>query len=292
MVTALAQTTHASSANENKKILGQFLRRKRESLDPIALGIISSGRRRTSGLRREEVAQLADIGTTWYTWLEQGRDIKTSPFALASVCEALHFTKAEMNYAFHLATLPIPQEKSIEVYQTISNNYQAILDQLMPFPAAIQTTSFDILGFNKAFCKMMSTDLNQVPESERNCLIQSLTNPVWANAYENQNDTLANMAGMLRATVAKNPDHPRNQYIVQYCCQASEMFNKQWHCKLNVCDFENKKKRMHHPVYGDIHFTQVNWWESPSGAILSERLMIYIPETEQDKQILIDMVNN
>lgn len=284
--------TSCSLPDRRREKLGQFLRTKRESLDPIALGIISTGRRRTPGLRREEVAQLADIGTTWYTWLEQGRDIKTSPNALASVCEALHFTKAEMNYAFHLANLPIPQEKSMEVYQKVSANYQAILDQLMPFPAAIQTTSFDILGFNQAFSKIMRTDLTQVPDAEKNCIIQLLTNKVWQNCFPDWEEVIVNMVSLLRATVAKNPDHPRNQYIVQHCCQVSDFFKKQWYCKLNVSDFENKRKCMRHPAYGEIHFTHINWWASPSGAALSERLMVYIPETEQDKQVLNKIINN
>lgn len=283
MSTEIAQSNTIFQSLENKKVLGHFLRNKRENLDPIALGVITSGRRRTPGLRREEVAQLADIGTTWYTWLEQGRDIKTSSNALAAIGEALRLSKAEIHYVFHLAALPIPKENLTDVCQKISENNQLILDQLMPFPAAVQSLNFDILGFNQTFCKLLSTDIQQIPESERNCMIQLLTNPVWRNSFVNWEDSLSNLISILRATVAKNPENKRNQYLVQYCSQISDEFKRQWHCKQAVCDFENKKKIMIHPEVGEIHLIQVNWWSSTTGSGTSERLLVDLPETEEDK---------
>jgi transcriptional regulator with XRE-family HTH domain len=88
---------------EPRRLLGAFLRTHRERLTPQAAGLPALARRRTPGLRREEAAQLAGVSTTWYTWLEQGREVSPSPAALARVAQALQLSPAERAYLFNLA---------------------------------------------------------------------------------------------------------------------------------------------------------------------------------------------
>lgn len=90
---ALMSEPVVSRQDDTRKQLGAFLRARRESLDPQRLGLPRSGRRRTPGLRREEVAMLADVGVTWYTWLEQGRDVNPSSAVMAAVAKALQCTR-------------------------------------------------------------------------------------------------------------------------------------------------------------------------------------------------------
>ncbi len=92
-----------SRQDDSRKQLGAFLRARRESLDPQRLGLPRSGRRRTPGLRREEVAMLADVGVTWYTWLEQGREVNPSAAVMQAVAEALQCSALETRHLFVLA---------------------------------------------------------------------------------------------------------------------------------------------------------------------------------------------
>ena len=103
---ALMSEPVVSLQDDTRKQLGAFLRARRESLDPQRLGLPRSGRRRTPGLRREEVAMLADVGVTWYTWLEQGRDVNPSSAVMAAVAKALQCTPTEARHLFVLAGLP------------------------------------------------------------------------------------------------------------------------------------------------------------------------------------------
>src|SRR5258706_10012035 len=99
----------ATASDIQRKALGDFLKTHRGRLDPASLGLPQGTRRRTPGLRREEVAQVAGISATWYAWLEQGRDVAASPMALGGLAAALQLTPAERAYLFQLAGKPDPQ---------------------------------------------------------------------------------------------------------------------------------------------------------------------------------------
>ncbi|MBS0521291.1 MAG: helix-turn-helix domain-containing protein, partial [Proteobacteria bacterium] len=107
------------AATAQKRELGDFLRAQRARLSPSGLGLPAVGRRRTPGLRREEVAQQCGMSVTWYTWLEQGRDVSASPQALAALARALHLTPAERRYLFELADrrdpAAAPAEEAMDV---------------------------------------------------------------------------------------------------------------------------------------------------------------------------------
>lgn len=141
-----------SISEKNRQLLATFLRSRRESIDPSRLGMPHHRSRRTPGLRREEVAQLADVGVTWYTWLEQGREIKASPKTLASIATALQCNEAETQHLFRLAGHPTPVMAAAKACAKVSAHGQILLDSLNPLPAIIQTPRFDILGYNPAWC--------------------------------------------------------------------------------------------------------------------------------------------
>src|SRR5580704_8181196 len=104
----------AATSIERRRELGDFVRARRERLPPAASGLSAPARRRTPGLRREEVAQLAGLSTTWYTWIEQGRDVSMSPVALARLAAALRLGRAERAYLFELAGKRDPQPGDAE----------------------------------------------------------------------------------------------------------------------------------------------------------------------------------
>ena len=135
------------SSAERRKQLGAFLRARRERVTPEQVGLPPLGRRRTPGLRREEVAQLSGIGTTWYTWLEQGRATGVSDQVLEAVARVLRMTEAERNHLFVLADRAPSKAAPL---MALRPEHTALLEQLLPFPAAVQTDAYEIVASNRA----------------------------------------------------------------------------------------------------------------------------------------------
>lgn len=154
--------------------LGVFLRDRRARLDPAALGF-SSERRRTPGLRREEVAQRANISATWYTWLEQGRGGAPSADVLNRIARALMLTEVEREHLY-LTALGRPPEARYRTTEGITPRLQRILDALDPRPALIRTAIWDIIAWNRA-ATVMLVDYGRVPPRERNVLRAIFLNP-------------------------------------------------------------------------------------------------------------------
>jgi transcriptional regulator with XRE-family HTH domain len=126
--------------------LSAFLRSRRERIAPEQVGVTYSGRRRTPGLRREEVAQLAGVGVTWYTWLEQGRDIKVSEQVLESISRTLMLDRDERA---HLFTLAGASDQSIaKECAAVTPQMHLVLEQLEPFPACRQKSNRRFKGRN------------------------------------------------------------------------------------------------------------------------------------------------
>jgi transcriptional regulator with XRE-family HTH domain len=122
-------------------------------ITPDQVGLPIGARRRTPGLRREEVAQLAGVGVTWYTWLEQGRDIKVSEQVLDAICRTLMLDAHERAHVFTLAGAP--RVASIKECDAVPAPVPAILDQCSPFPAVVMNGRYDILAYNQAYTGLM-----------------------------------------------------------------------------------------------------------------------------------------
>lgn len=151
--------------------LSAFLKARRAAISPAAAGLPEGTRRRTPGLRREEVAQLAGVSNTWYTWLEQGRDIKVSPSVLECIAGALQLNKDERSYLFALAlengpgTGGDPQEES----SAISPSLQKILQELTTCPTIISDRRCGIVGWNEAAAHVF-LNFARLPQEERNMI--------------------------------------------------------------------------------------------------------------------------
>ena len=133
---------------ERRRLLGEFIRSRRERTTPEMVGMAPGLRRRTPGLRREEIALLSGIGITWYTWLEQGRSINVSAQVLQSVARVLSLDAAERAHLFALAELPDPEQPA--PLAQVSSGVQAMVDQLAPLPAAVIGPRWEILASNRA----------------------------------------------------------------------------------------------------------------------------------------------
>ncbi|REE70645.1 helix-turn-helix protein [Paenibacillus taihuensis] len=148
--------------------LSEFLKKRRAQTMPQTVGLPAGIRRRTPGLRREEVAQLAGVSTTWYTWLEQGRDIQVSASVLDCVASALQLTSDERRYLFSLAmestSTPAPE---LQLLPEIRPSLQRILKELRYCPTIVTDRRFRIVGWNEAASRVF-LDFDLLPAEDRN----------------------------------------------------------------------------------------------------------------------------
>ncbi|WP_167828692.1 helix-turn-helix transcriptional regulator [Streptomyces sp. MZ04] len=160
----------------SRKALAHFLRSRREGLKPEDIGLPRGSRRRTPGLRREEVAVLAGVSPTWYALLEQARNVSPSPQVLDRLAQALAMTETERRYSHKLVqsrTFPQPIEKR---HAGSEASLQKVCETLEPNPAYVTNSIGDILGWNRATIEWL-TDFGQIPEPDRNLLLWLFTSP-------------------------------------------------------------------------------------------------------------------
>ncbi len=165
---------------EYRQALADFLRQRRARLTPAEVGLPSGIRRRTPGLRREEVAQLANMGISWYVWLEQGRDVHPSASVLESLAQALRLTPNERRHLFLLAGQPLPPLSISPTKESISPALQQVLDDLNPSPAYVLGRRYDYLAWNKAADGLFSISdiaLDTSSPYPRNLLWRLFTSP-------------------------------------------------------------------------------------------------------------------
>jgi transcriptional regulator with XRE-family HTH domain len=129
--------------------LAQFLRSRRERLDPADFGITVGGRRRAVGLRREEIADAAGISTTWYVWLEQGRNVNASAHALRALGRALRLSQSEQTYLFQLARPDLDWRRGLAGHALPTTNLLALIEGLAPHPAYSTNRYRQVVASNK-----------------------------------------------------------------------------------------------------------------------------------------------
>lgn len=268
--------------DDSRKQLGAFLRARRESLDPQRLGLPRIGRRRTPGLRREEVAMLANVGVTWYTWLEQGREVNPSQAVLLNVASALQCSPLETRHLFVLAGLTPPESTPVMMCEGITPGTRKMLDSLMPQPASIQKPSFDIVAWNESFCRLMGVDFSTLPSEDRNCIYLYLTNETWRSRIANC-DVLPTFVSYFRAAMAEHRSDPVWENKLARFFAASSEFEALWHQRYDVRGVENQVKNFVHPQLGRFSLQQMYWYSAPRNG---SRLLVYLPMDEAGEQAL------
>src|ERR1700760_3808396 len=164
--------TAGTSAGARRRGFAAFVRSRRKRISPDEVGIRPTERRRTPGLRREEVADLAAVGVTWYAGLEQGRPVRASAQVLQAIADALLLDPSERSYLFTLAELAEPPEQESEEMPAFLTD---LLRRLDPYPVAVQNARWDVLAFNRSFDGLLG--MGSVPRSERNALMLYFTDP-------------------------------------------------------------------------------------------------------------------
>ncbi|RYG33595.1 XRE family transcriptional regulator [bacterium] len=228
--------------------LGIYLKDCRARLDPTAFGF-STARRRTPGLRREEVAQRADVSSTWYTWLEQGRGGVPSVDVLDRIASALTLTSVEREYLFLLAQHR-PPEIGQEAVGKVTPRLQRVLDALELSPAYVRTSTWDIVAWNRAAAAVL-IDYETLPLEERNLLHILFCNPRVRATMPNWESVVRLSVATFRADAARAGASKRVAKLVDSLSRKSPEFEAMWR-ENEVRTHGEGSKHVFHPTAGRI----------------------------------------
>lgn len=236
--------------------IGEFLRTARERLTPEQVGLPSHGRRRTPGLRREEVAYLANVGVSWYTSIEQGKDVHPSQQVLESLAAALQLSADERRYLFLLSKSD--EMKEPEVYKEISKGLERTVFALEPHPAYIMDKYWDVLLWNKAAefvfrFPVYSADIHPTP----NLVYHFLTDPCRKEMLADWEERAKLMIARFRADCARYPQDARLNKMIETLMQKSEEFSSYWP-RYEVKTVSDCHKLYNDPRIGELEFEHVN----------------------------------
>jgi transcriptional regulator with XRE-family HTH domain len=256
--------------------LAEFLRSRRARLSPEQVGLPHGTRRRTPGLRREEVAMLAGVSPEWYTWLEQGRDINVSMQVLESLARVLQL---DANEREHLFLLVLRQPPPVETYSppTISPTVQGFLDSLSTSPACVVDARTNIVGWNAAYCAVFG-DLSVLSERQRNMMWRIFTNPVSPQVNEHWKEIARVYLAQFRASYGRFINDPWWAEQIAELSEASPEFRELW-ARHDVLNLSEGHKLLHHPLAGDLDF-DILWLQSVESVDM--RLLIHTPRINTD----------
>ncbi|MDO7843244.1 helix-turn-helix transcriptional regulator [Sphingomonas immobilis] len=264
-------------------LFSTYLKDRRARLDPADFGI-SGTRRRTPGLRREEVAQRANISATWYTWLEQGRGGAPSADVLDRIARALLLTDVEREHLYLLA-LGRPPEVRYHAPDAITPRLQHILDALEVSPALVRTATWDVVAWNRA-AAMVLTDYARLPPGERNILRMIFGNQQVQRLQGNWENVAQHVVASFRADAARAGAASQVGDLVEELCRMSPDFARLWQAN-DVQASGEGDKHLRHPVLGPITF------EYSSFAVEGRPdlyMVIYNPSTAEEAARVREMV--
>ncbi|MFE6091401.1 helix-turn-helix domain-containing protein [Streptomyces massasporeus] len=266
-------------ADVRRHELAAFLRSRRERIAPEQVGLPRGRRRRTPGLRREEVAQLSAVGVTWYTWLEQARDIQVSVQVLDALARALLLDPSERAHLFRLAGAADPTPAT--TCPSVTPAMRALLEQVEPFPACLQNSRYDILAHNRTY-GLLLCDLDAVPPEDRNCILLSYTHAEWQSSIVHLEETQRLMAARFRATMAGHLTEPAWKMLLDRLHAESPAFRTAWD-RHEVVAHRTKRKEFRNRHVGRVTVDHTDLWLTPG---TGPRIVTYVPADEESRERL------
>lgn len=236
----------SDSVTENA--LGTFLRDRRMRLEPASFGF-QPGRRRTPGLRREEVALLANISPTWYTWLEQGRGGAPSGNVLDRIAKGLMLTEPERDH-LHILAFGHPPEPRYRQHEGITPQLQRVLDSMLFSPAIIRTATWDVVAWNKAAAVIL-TDYAKLPREKRNVLRLMFSDERVRAAQDDWRTVARYVVGAFRADAARAGAGMEIRQLVGELSASSPEFKAMWDDN-EITTTREGIKSLHHSILGRI----------------------------------------
>ncbi|MEW2133680.1 helix-turn-helix transcriptional regulator [Streptomyces sp. NPDC005435] len=222
---------------------------RRARVSPQEAGLPAGGvRRRTPGLRREEVAVLAGVGASWYQWLEQGRDISVSPQVLDAVARVLRLSDAERRHLYLLAGLNPPPPQVVPDRRDMCEGLRRLIDTWMPYPAHIMDRYYNCVMFNHAAAVVFGMGRGGTPG---NCLVDFFTDPLYRSRNRSWERNARTVVAQFRAVYAGCPDDEGFQAVLAEVGAASPEFRRIW-AERDIEDQGQIRKELEHPVAGRL----------------------------------------
>ncbi len=266
------------------RLLGTYLKDRRTKLDPATFGFRAE-RRRTPGLRREEVAQRANISPTWYTWLEQGRGGAPSADVLDRIARALMLTDLEREHLFLLG-LGRPPEVRYRKDEGVTPRLQRVLDALDPSPALIRTATWNVVAWNRAATVMLG-DYGALPPEQRNILRLIFLDPR-ARAVQYDWESVARfVVGAFRVDAARAGAAEEVEPLVDELCRLSPEFKAMWRDNDVQGAHGEAVKHIRHPVLGPLAF-EYSAFAVDGRTDLS--MVVYNPATQADADGIASLI--
>ncbi|TQM38912.1 helix-turn-helix transcriptional regulator [Pseudonocardia cypriaca] len=270
-------------ADVRSRELGAYLRARRDRLAPADVALPGGGgRRRVKGLRREEVAVLANIGSTWYTWLEQGRDVQPSVEVLAAIADALRLSSAERRHLFLLGGYPDVETPSSD--ETAGGLLQGLLDSLSPHPAVVMNPWFEPLAYNAPF-RFMIDDVEALPAADRNCAYLHFTHPDWIAGHSDHEQECAAIVAKLRAYYGESVTDPAWEPLLGRLREESPLFVRLWD-QADVSTDPRRVRRIRSLHVGNLSLRTITMLlqENPR-----TRVVVYQPEDRTTQERLEEL---
>jgi transcriptional regulator with XRE-family HTH domain len=242
-------------SDDQRHLLGAFLRARREALNPVPAGQSGApnGRRRTPGLRREEVAQLCGISTTWYTWIQQGRDIALSAGALARLADTLQLTTAERGYMFELARRRDPAPRRGETAPVAAASELVAVVRATTAPAYVLDPLWYASARNDAAGHLFAPWF----DSGEACLLRFVfLEPAARTFIWDWEDRARRLLAEFRADTARDPQDAGTQALIEALLSESQAFARFWHNHA-VLAREGGARRFNHPRDGTLEYEQI-----------------------------------
>ncbi|MEU8894547.1 helix-turn-helix transcriptional regulator [Nocardia sp. NPDC048505] len=269
-------TAEDARGRAQRKALGAFLKSRRDRITPAEVGLPTGTRRRAPGLRREELAQLAGVGLTWYTWLEQGRDINASAQVLDAVARVLRLDAPERAHLYEL----IGRGSDVPIESGPTAETLAVLEALEPNPAALYDGKFDLLACNATY-RAVFPELAGATGTDRNVLWQ-LVGCGRDNGPFGNRHLLPRMVALLRANHVRHLGDPAWTGLVDRLCAASADFAELW-ADHQVAEPLPEVTAFHRPPLGTIEMR-------PAGFAVADQpeqhLVVYLPVGAADRRTL------
>lgn len=278
-LTAVTATTGKVPADSRRQQLAAFLRSRRERITPEQVGLPPTGRRRTPGLRREEVAQIAAVGVTWYTWLEQGREIQVSVQVLDAVARALLLDPSERAHLFTLAGAEDPAP--VRECPTVTPAVRMTLDRMAPYPAAVINSRYDVLAHNAQYTGIVG-DLAALPPEDRNLMWLAFTPSRFREVLVDHEEERDVMVARFRSGMGDHGAEPAWRALLCRLRKASPAFDAAWQ-RHDVLRPGNGLKRFLVPEVGLLRLDYTSLWLGP---VQGPRMIVYTPKDEETAALL------
>jgi transcriptional regulator with XRE-family HTH domain len=235
-----------ATRSERHNELREFLMSRRARVSPEDAGLpVGGGRRRTPGLRREEVAVLAGVGASWYQWLEQGRDISVSPQVLDAVARVLRLSDAERRHLYLLAGLNPPTPEVAPEKRDMCDGLRRLIDTWMPYPAHIMDLYYNCVMYNDAAAVV----LGMRPGNTQNCLVDFFLDPLYRSRSNSWERNARTVVAQFRAACAARPDDEGFRSVLAEVSAASAEFRQMW-AQRDIEDQGQIRKELNHPAVG------------------------------------------